>query len=369
MKFAHLADVHLGYKQFNREERYKDFFNAFDDAVNKIIDQNCDFVLIAGDLFDSIPKPHIINDAIEILKKLKKENIPVFAIEGNHDKTERVISPIFLLSNIGLVNYVGFSRYKANGEYNKNKQIGNVYLNYGEYEDVGIYGISYRRDKENIKKLMSYIEPSKNYNILLFHQTVLDDILKNQMYIPDVDISYSELSCYDFDYIAIGHIHKKYIFPNKRMAYSGSLEMCSMSECDYKNFNRIPENRKGFLIYENGKFIDIETTHRLSYDVSLKSVESVEDIFSIFDNLPQESIVKIKYKGKKIDENRIWRRYGEDYIITSVYYEKPVERIKKELTFDFNHSSSLKTFIRKILSCKKSRTMDFEELKEIIKNS
>ena len=237
------------------------------------------------------------------------------------------------------------------------------YINIGDYLNFETYPF------EKLTKLLKNIEPNKNYNILLLHQTVLDDNLKNKMYIPDVDISYSELSSYGFDYIAIGHIHKRYIFPNKRMAYSGSLEMCSMGECDYKNFDRIPENRKGFLIYENGKFIDIETTHRLSYDVSLKSVESVEDIFSIFDNLPQESIVKIKYKGKKIDENRIWRRYGEDYIITSVYYEKPVERIKKELTFDFNHSSSLKTFIRKILSCKKSRTMDFEELKEIIKNS
>ncbi len=369
MKFAHLADIHLGYKQFNREERYKDFFNAFEDAVNKIIDQNCDFVLIAGDLFDSIPKPHVINDTIEILRKLKKENIPVFAIEGNHDKTERVISPVFLLSNVGLINYVGFSRYKAKGEYNKYDQIGNVYLNYGVYEKIGIYGISYRRDKENIKKLLSYIKPNEDYNILLLHQTVLDDNLKNMMYIPDIDISYSELSSYCFDYIAIGHIHKRYIFPNKKIAYSGSLEMCSMSECDYKNFDKIQENRKGFLIYENGKLIDVETLHRESYDITLNYIETIEDIFLIFDKIPQGSIIRIKYKGKKIDENRIWRRYGDDYIITSVHYEKSVEKTKKELNFDFRYSFDIKTFIKKILNCKKSKTIDFEELKEIIKNS
>ncbi len=369
MKFAHLADIHLGYKQFNREERYKDFFCAFDDAVDKIIDHDCDFVLIAGDLFDSIPKPHIINDTIEILKKLKKENIPVFAIEGNHDKTERVISPIFLLSNIELINYIGFSKKLAKGEHNKSKQIGSVYLNYGLYENIGIYGLNYRRDKENIKKLLSYIEPEQDYNILMFHQTVLDDNLKSVMYIPDIDISYSELSSYNFDYIALGHIHKKYIFSNKKMAYSGSLEMCSMGECDYKNFEKIPENRKGFFIYDNGKIIDIEVDHRPSYDIFLESVENIDEIFSIFDNVPHGSIIRIKYKGKKIDESRIWKRYGEDYIITSIQYEKPVEKIKIEKSYDYNFNLTIKTFIKKVLNCKKSRTLDLDELKEIIKNS
>ena len=37
MKFAHLADTHLGYRQFGLLEREKDFYEVFDKIIDKII--------------------------------------------------------------------------------------------------------------------------------------------------------------------------------------------------------------------------------------------------------------------------------------------------------------------------------------------
>ena len=52
MKFAHLADTHLGYRQFGLLEREKDFYEVFDKIIDKIIEEKVDFVIHSGDLFD-----------------------------------------------------------------------------------------------------------------------------------------------------------------------------------------------------------------------------------------------------------------------------------------------------------------------------
>ena len=56
MKFAHLADTHLGYRQFGLLEREKDFYKI-DKIIDKIIEK-VQFLIHSGDLFDSArPSP------------------------------------------------------------------------------------------------------------------------------------------------------------------------------------------------------------------------------------------------------------------------------------------------------------------------
>ena len=45
MKFAHLADTHLGYRQFGLLEREKDFYEVFDKIIDRIIEEKVDFVI------------------------------------------------------------------------------------------------------------------------------------------------------------------------------------------------------------------------------------------------------------------------------------------------------------------------------------
>ena len=51
VKFAHLADVHLG--GWKQEPMQKLNFQSFVKAIDKIIIENPDFALFSGDLFDS----------------------------------------------------------------------------------------------------------------------------------------------------------------------------------------------------------------------------------------------------------------------------------------------------------------------------
>ena len=50
MKFAHLADTHLGYRQFGLIEREKDFYEVFEKVIDKIIEEKVDLNIFNGSL-------------------------------------------------------------------------------------------------------------------------------------------------------------------------------------------------------------------------------------------------------------------------------------------------------------------------------
>src|ERR1700732_3476228 len=88
MRFLHIADIHLGCRRYLVEERTKDFFRAWYDVITTYaIPNKVDFVLIAGDFFDTRRvDPQAMNHAMAGLTLLKEAEIPVIAIEGNHDQ-------------------------------------------------------------------------------------------------------------------------------------------------------------------------------------------------------------------------------------------------------------------------------------------
>ncbi len=51
LRFLHMADCHLGYRQYNLRERFNDFGQAFLNVIDTAIAEKVDFVLLAGDLF------------------------------------------------------------------------------------------------------------------------------------------------------------------------------------------------------------------------------------------------------------------------------------------------------------------------------
>lgn len=94
MKIAHLADLHLGFRQYYRQtpaginQREADVANAFRAAVDGVIAARPDAVLIAGDLFHAVrPTNFSIVFAFRQLQRLREAlpGAPVIAIAGNHD--------------------------------------------------------------------------------------------------------------------------------------------------------------------------------------------------------------------------------------------------------------------------------------------
>lgn len=51
MKYAHIADVHLGHRQYTELARGIDMYQMFGTTVDEVADADPDVAVIAGDLF------------------------------------------------------------------------------------------------------------------------------------------------------------------------------------------------------------------------------------------------------------------------------------------------------------------------------
>lgn len=94
MKLAHLADLHLGFRQFDRQtskganQREADVAEAFKRAVDDILEQQPDLIVIAGDLFHSVrPTNAAILYCFRQLHRLRTglPSSPIVVIAGEHD--------------------------------------------------------------------------------------------------------------------------------------------------------------------------------------------------------------------------------------------------------------------------------------------
>ena len=110
VRFVHLSDSHLGYRQYGLKRRLKDWTRATREIVNYAIKNEVDFVLHSGDLFNSNLVDHTtLIHAIKILNPLKEARIPFFVIDGNHDRRKGSQSDTAnnVLEYLELVDYLG----------------------------------------------------------------------------------------------------------------------------------------------------------------------------------------------------------------------------------------------------------------------
>ena len=94
MKLAHIADPHLGIRQYHRQtpsginQREADVGNAFRAAIDGVIAARPDAIVVAGDLFHSVrPTNAAIVFAFRQFQRLREAlpAAPIVLIAGNHD--------------------------------------------------------------------------------------------------------------------------------------------------------------------------------------------------------------------------------------------------------------------------------------------
>jgi DNA repair protein SbcD/Mre11 len=113
VRIAHLADAHLGFRQFQRldpegvNQREADVATQFRRAIDAVIARGSDLVVIAGDLFHAVrPTNRSIIEAFTQLSRLRRElpDAPVVLIAGNHDTPRSVEagSILKLMASLGV---------------------------------------------------------------------------------------------------------------------------------------------------------------------------------------------------------------------------------------------------------------------------
>jgi len=250
--FVHVADLHLGYAQYNLDVRREDFNAAFQEVVDKTIELRPDFMILAGDLFQHArPLNTTLETAITNFRRLRDAGIPALAVDGSHDSAPNVITGTILnpLDSAGLIHYLP-------------RHEGASWRREGYY----VYGIpnlrTRRRTEEQLPAFLEENKPTPDpsiFNIFVFHMALDIPSMKP----PQMEAEAPpELLPDDFNYYAGGHIHAPYKVPFKNglLVYSGCTETVSYEDAETeKGFYYVEVSEKGVPELQH---IKLETPRR-----------------------------------------------------------------------------------------------------------
>ncbi len=237
IKFAHLADLHLG--AYREKTLTQLNLKTFQKAVEKIIEEKAEFAIFAGDIFNNaMPPIELVMQVIEELMKLKKENIPIYYIGGSHDYSITGKSFLELLEKTHIITNI--AKYRL---IDKNKV--ELIPTTDKKTQANLYGITGKKnelEKTIYDKITTPNLDKKNLNIFVFHTTLNDfkpSSLKNLKAKNEIKNLPKE-----FNYYAGGHIHTpmQKEFENFTISYSGALFP--------NNFKEIKEETPTFNICE-----------------------------------------------------------------------------------------------------------------------
>ena len=317
MKFVHIADMHFDMpftvlsKNDLAEERRLDQRKAFQKMIDYIKENSIEYLFIAGDLYEN---EYVRKSTIEYINSCFKQipNTKIYITPGNHDP------------------------YLVNSYYNKYEWNENVHiftkLDKVSNEYVNIYGYGFTDFYSKRVELPENLDNSK-INVLIMHAD-LDGSTKK---IGDYNsILESELKSTNFDYIALGHIHKTNYEENKKDIYPGSAIAGGFDELGKHGMivGEIDEKSKKLSI----QFISLDDKEFIEREVDISNINSkeelIENINSLkIDNNKYYKIILVGTKNIEIDINEIIKYVDLKNIIklkdkTKVEYD--LEKIAKE---------------------------------------
>lgn len=259
MKFFHLSDLHIG-KQLHLYSLKEEQRAVLNEIIQYAEKEKPQAIVIAGDVYDkSVPSAEAVAVFDEFIRKLSELSLKILVISGNHDSPERLEFAGSLLEKQGL--YIA-----GLPPVNESDHIKKVVL-CDEEGEVCFWLLpflkpSYVRGIFPEKENLSYTEAVKMLlereemdlsvrNVLVTHQFFTasgKEPLRSDsetVYVGgagNVDIS----AVQNFDYVAMGHIHKAQSVGEERFRYCGTLLKYSAGESkDTKTLTSVTLGKKG----------------------------------------------------------------------------------------------------------------------------
>jgi exonuclease SbcD len=202
VRFVHTADLHLGSplqaagveSSRLQEQLRKATYTAFERVIDLTVEEDVDFLLVAGDLYDQKNRSVKANEFLrEQFSRLKTAGIPAFVLYGNHDPTSEGTTYYDLPDNV-----VEFDSERAEQCFYPDE----------ESSEARIWGQSYRNEAEQRKMHLKYSPPDNSIPNLGMLHTGLDP--EASKYVPS---SASELTNNSaIHYWALGHIHQPRVY-------------------------------------------------------------------------------------------------------------------------------------------------------------
>lgn len=229
LRICHIADVHLGYRRYNKitkaglNQREVDVNLAFQECVTRVAALKPDLTIIAGDLFHSVrPSNTVLTFCFRQLRKLVKESgAPVVVVGGNHESPKRADTGS-VLQLLGEIEGVYVADLQA--ERYSFPELG-----------LSVQCLPHAAIADGVPKLRA--DDRYKHNILVVHAQVEEQWISE---FGGVEVALRSLSPHEWSYIALGHVHiQRSVGLNA--AYSGAIEHTAA------NIWSEAPNLKGFL--------------------------------------------------------------------------------------------------------------------------
>lgn len=218
MRLVHLADIHLGFRQYQRQtpgglnQREADVAKSLRAVIDRVIELDPEIVLIAGDVFHTVrpTNPAILTAFIQF-ERLKRAlpRAEIVIVAGNHDtpRTSETGCILGLFRQLGITVVEGEPRWVPVAEH-----------------DLAILAVP------DMGQGSPRLEPdsSAKYNILLLHGEI-EGVLPTygrELDRAPMEISLEALGADRWDYVALGHYHV-YRQVADNAFYSGSIDYTS----------------------------------------------------------------------------------------------------------------------------------------------
>lgn len=289
MRFLHISDLHLGKRvyEYSMLEEQK---NALWQVLSIVDEKNIEGLFIAGDIYDkSIPTIEAIELFDSFLVELSNRNIDVYIISGNHDSPERVgFGADFFKSKRIYIS----KAYDGNIQYvDKEDLYGKIRIHlipflkpanvrrFHQEMEIADYNSAIRTVVEDIKLC------EDGRNVVLVHQFITGAVRSQseESFLGGMDnIEYDLFD--EFDYVALGHIHKSQAMGRQQVRYSGALVKYALDE--------INQVKSMTLVEIKGKGeVEIET-------IPIKPIHDMRRVEGTYMELTDRN----KYVNTKVDD-------------------------------------------------------------------
>lgn len=258
MRFIHAADIHLdspltglsAYGDAPVEMLRNATREAFTNLVSEAIEQQVDFMVIAGDLYDGTWKDH--NTGIYFcaeMGRLRKAGIPVYLLFGNHDAESEMTKKLQWPDNVFAFD---------------SRRPQTFFI---DHLKVALHGHSFR-DRETIENLVTgYPAPvQRMFNIGVLH-TALEGNAAHATYAP---CSLDELHAKGYHYWALGHVHEYQVWQGAAtIVFPGNLQGRHIRETGARGAVLVTADEAGAQKVEVERLIvDVLRWHSLEIDAT-----------------------------------------------------------------------------------------------------
>ena len=287
VKFAHIADCHIGgWSELKLKELGMKIFSK---SINICIERKVDFVLIAGDLFNTaLPAIELIKQVTLDLKKLKDSGIPCYIIAGSHDYSPSGKTMLDVFENAGLIqNVVRFEEIdeKIDLKFTSDEKTG--------VKITGLFGKAGGVEFSYYEKLDRYsLENVDGKKIFMFHTTLTEFKPEHLAMISSEPVAIMPRG---FDYYAGGHPH--FVFnevkePYGRIVYPGALFPNNFGELEKFKYG-------GFYINEfvgdeiKSEYVQVAEKGVVNYNIDLSGLDTNQVKDFVLEKINNETVKRL----------------------------------------------------------------------------